>query len=139
MSYLLDTNVVSELRKRRRADPNVVAWLRQRRPGDLFVSVLTVGELRRGVERVRRKDPTTAAALESWLTRTSMEFRDRIIGVDRDIAERWGRLGTQDPIPAVDGLIAATALERELVVVTRDVKHFSRMSVPHLNPFPEPA
>ena len=139
MSYLLDTNVVSELRKRRRANGNVVAWFRQRRRGELFLSVLTVGELRRGVERVRRRDPATARVLERWLTQTSMEFRDRIIGVDEGIAERWATLGTQDPIPAVDGLIAATALERDLVVVTRDRQHFLRIGVPHLNPFDEPA
>ena len=134
MSYLLDTNVVSELRKRR-ANRNVVAWLRQRRPGELFLSVLTIGELRRGVERVRRRDPATANVLAGWLTRTSIEFRDRIVGVDKAIAERWGTLGTRDPVPAVDGLIAATALERNLVVVTRDRKHFERIGVPHLDPF----
>ena len=101
------------------------------------MSVLTLGELRRGVERVRRKDPTTAEVLERWLRRTSIEFGDRIIAVDQDIADRWGRLGTRDPVPAVDGLIAATALERDLVVVSRDRKHFSRIGVPHLNPFDE--
>ena len=134
MSYLLDTNVVSELRKRQ-ANRNVVAWLRQRRPGELFLSVLTIGELRRGVERVRRRDPATASVLAGWLARTSIEFRDRIVDVDEAIAERWGTLGTRDPVPAVDGLIAATALERDLVVVTRDWKPFERIGVPHLDPF----
>ena len=83
------------------------------------------------------KDPATAAVLESWLARTSVAFRDRIMGVDEGIAERWGTLGTQDPIPAVDGLIAATALDRDLVVVTRDRKHFSKIGVPRINPFDE--
>lgn len=99
------------------------------------MSVVTLGELRRGVERVRRRDPAAADALEGWLKRTSIEFGDRIIAVDQNIADRWGRLGTPDPIPAVDGLIAATALERDLVVVSRDRKHFSRIGVPHLDPF----
>lgn len=135
MSYLLDTNVVSELRKRDRADQGVVGWFRQRRREELFLSVLTVGELRRGVERVRRKDPASAAVLENWLARTSREFRDRIIGLDQSIAERWGGLGIPDPVPVVDGLIAATALERDLVVVTRDEKHYSRIGVRHMNPF----
>lgn len=135
MSFLLDTNVVSELRKRRRADRSVVAWFRQRRREDLYLSVLTVGELRQGVERVRRRDPASAEALEDWLRRTVVEFGDRIIAVDQAIAERWGRLGTPDPVPAVDGLIAATALVRDLVVVTRDHDHLARIGVPHLDPF----
>jgi len=138
MSFLLDTNVVSELRKRR-ANQSVVAWFRERRREELHLSVLTLGELRRGVERVRRKDRNTAEVLENWLRRTSVEFGDRIIEVDRDIADRWGRLGTRDPIPAVDGLIAATALERDLVVVSRDQKPFASIGVPHLNPFEAPA
>lgn len=135
MSFLLDTNVVSELRKRRRADPSVVAWFRQHRREDLYLSVLTVGELRRGVERVRRKDPTSASALSDWLMRTLDQFSSQIISIDRGIAERWGQLGVPDPIPAVDGLIAATALEKNLIVVTGDHKHFSRIGVRHLNPF----
>ena len=139
MSFLLDTNVVSELRKRDRANQSVVAWFRPRRREELYISVLTLGELRRGVERVRRRDPATADVLENWLGRTSIEFGDRIIAVDENIADRWGRLGTPDPVPAVDGLIAATALERDLVVVSRDRKHFSRIGVPHLNPFEAPA
>lgn len=135
MSFLLDTNVVSELRKRRRANQSVTAWFHQRRREELYVSVVTLGELRRGVERVRRRDPTTADVLADWLKRTSIEFGDRIIAIDQNIADRWGRLGTPDPIPAVDGLIAATALEKDLVVVSRDRKHFSRIGVPHLDPF----
>ena len=137
MSFLLDTNVVSELRKRDRANQSVVAWFRRYRREEFYLSVLTVGELRRGVERVRRRDPTTAQTLENWLVRTLVEFGDRIIAVDQSIAERWGRLGTPDPVPAVDGLIAATALERDLVVVSRDQKLFSRIGVAHLNPFDE--
>ena len=135
MTFLLDTNVISEVRKRGRADQSVVAWFRQHRREELYISVLTVGELRRGVERVRRKDPTSASALDTWLRRTLTEFSDRIIGVDRAIAERWGRIGIPDPVPAVDGLIGATALEWDLVVVTRDVKHFSQIGVRYLNPF----
>ena len=135
MTFLLDTNVISEVRKRGRADRSVIAWFRQHGREDLYVSVLTLGELRRGVERVRRKDPASAGALDSWLRRTLTEFSDRIIGVDRAIAERWGGIGIPDPVPAVDGLIAATALERDMVVVTRDVKHFSQLGVRYVNPF----
>ena len=102
MSYLVDTDVLSEIRKRNRANPQVVAWFRQRQPGELYLSVLTLGELRRGVERIRRRDPTSAAVLNAWLGRTLREFQDRIIVVDQAIADRWGRLGTPDPIPVID-------------------------------------
>ena len=135
MSFLLDTNVVSELRKRRRADQSVVAWFQRHRRDDLYLSVVTVGELRRGVERARRREPASAGTLDGWVKRMLDEFSDRIISIDRGIAERWGALGVPDPTPAVDGLIAATALEKDLIVVTRDHKHFSRLGVRHLNPF----
>ena len=135
MSYLVDTNVLSELRKRDRADPRVAGWFRQRKSEELFLSVLTLGEIRRGIERLRRRDPPSALALERWLLRTAIEFGNRIIGVDQAVAERWGRIGTVDPIPAVDALIAATALERDLIVVTRNVKHIARTGARHIDPF----
>ncbi|MDE0291871.1 MAG: type II toxin-antitoxin system VapC family toxin [Candidatus Dadabacteria bacterium] len=135
MSYLLDTNIVSELRKRDRANPNVVNWFSKRKSSELFLSVLTIGELRQGVERIRMRDSVSAEGLDWWLNRTVREFRDRIINVDRDIAERWGRLGIPDPVPAIDGLIAATALERDLIVVTRNVKHIALTDARYLNPF----
>lgn len=135
MNYLVDTNVLSELRKQRRADSQVFGWFRKRRAEELFLSVLTLGELRHGMERVRRRDPASAATLESWLHRTVQEYKDRIINVDRAIAHRWGRLGIPDPLPAVDGLIAATALERDLVVVTRNTKHIAPTGARHIDPF----
>lgn len=135
MNYLVDTNVLSELRKRDRADPHVVGWFRKRQATELFLSVLTVGELRHGVERVRRRDPSSAMALDKWLDRTVREFRGRIIRVDRAIAERWGHLGIPDPIPSIDGLIAATALERNLVVVTRNTKDILPTGARHIDPF----
>lgn len=135
MNYLVDTNVLSELRKRDRANPHVVDWFRRRKSEELFLSVLTLGELRQGIERIRRRDPASAAALEGWLHRTQGEFRHRIIGVDEAIAERWGRIGTLDPIPAIDALIAATALERNFVVVTRNVKHIAPTGARHIDPF----
>lgn len=135
MNYLIDTNVLSELRKRDRANPHVFGWFRKRNASELFISVLTVGEFRRGVERVRRRDPSSASALDTWLNETVRRFRDRIIGVDQAIAERWGRLGIPDPVPDVDGLIAATALEKDLVVVSRNTKHISMTGARHVNPF----
>lgn len=135
MNYLVDTNVLSELRKQGRADSRVLRWFRVRRAQELFLSVLTLGELRHGLERVRRRDPTSAMALENWLHQTIQQFQDRIITVDRAIAQRWGRLGIPDPLPAVDGLIAATALERDLVVVTRNTKHIAPTGARHIDPF----
>ena len=135
MNYLIDTNVLTELRKRDRANAHVVDWFHKRDASELFLSVLTIGELRRGVERVRRRDPSSALALDKWLDQTVRGFRDRIIGVDRGIAQRWGRLGIPDPVPDVDGLIAATALERDLVVVSRNTKHISVTTARHINPF----
>ena len=135
MNYLVDTNVLSELRKQRKANSQVVGWFRERKAEELFLSVLTLGELRHGMERVRRRDPASAVALENWLRQTVQEYKDRIINVDRAIAQRWGRLGIPDPLPAVDGLIAATALERDLVVVTRNTKHIAPTGARHIDPF----
>jgi predicted nucleic acid-binding protein len=135
VKYLLDTNVVSELRKRDRANQLVTAWLRERKPQELFLSVLTLGELRRGAERVSRRDPRSAVALRTWLDRTRTRFRDRIVNVDAAVADRWGRLGAVDPLPDIDGLLAATALVHGMTVVTRNVRHIAPTGAPHLNPF----
>lgn len=139
MKYLLDTNVVSELRKRDRANRFVTAWFRERKAQELFISVLTLGELRRGAERVSRRDPRSAAALRSWLDRTRIRFRDRIVDVDGAVADRWGRLSAADPLPDVDGLLAATALLHGMTVVTRNVRHMDPTGALYLNPFEPPA
>lgn len=135
MSYLVDTNVISELRKRERCDPNVARWFEALVEDELFLSVLTVGELRRGVERVRRRDPRAGASLDSWLLRVIAGYRDRILDVDLQVVEEWGRLGVPDPLPVVDGLLAATAKVRGLVLVTRNVRDIETTGVPHLDPF----
>ena len=135
MSYLIDTNVISELRKRLRASPLVVDWFHNHEPQEIFLSVLTLGELRHGIERVRRRDPKAAVALRQWLDHILNRFGDRILDVDRAIAERWGHVGIPDPVPDIDGLIAATALEHDLVVVTRNVKHIAPTGVRYFNPF----
>ncbi len=136
MSFLLDTNVLSEFRKRDRANPAAVAWLHARQPNELYVSVLTLGELRRGVEQVRHRGDTVAArSLEEWLDATASSFAGHIVGVDMAIADRWGRLGVPDPIPAIDGLIAATAIEKDLTVATRNTKDFARTGARCANPF----
>ena len=134
MTYLLDTNVVSELRKPS-PHPGVRAWLQSVPGAGTFLSVLTLGEVRRGIERMWARDETQASALERWLTSLEEGFADRILVVDRAVADAWGRVSAATPLPVVDGLLAATALVHGLVVVTRDTDPFERVGVPYLNPW----
>jgi len=133
--FLLDTNVVSELRKGERADANVVRWFAHIGADDLFLSVLVVGEIRRGIERIRRNDAATAHSLDRWLVGLVAGYEDRILPVDRRVAEEWGRLNVPNPIPVVDGLMAATARVHGLVLATRNVKDTASTGVKTLNPF----
>ena len=135
MKFLLDTNVVSELRKGERADANVVAWFGKSDAADLFLSVIVVGEIRRGIELIRRRDLATAHALDRWMTRLLAGFEDRILPVDGRVAEEWGRMNVPNPLPAVDSLMAATAKVHGLVLVTRNVKDVAATGVRTLNPF----
>lgn len=135
MSYLLDTNVVSELRKRTRASAAVSSWFADVDSNDLFLSALVVGELRQGTERIRRRDPVAAERLERWLLALVESYADRILPVDQRIAELWGRLNVPDPLPAVDGLLAATALVHDLTLVTRDTRQVARTGVRLHDPF----
>jgi hypothetical protein len=138
MGYLIDTNVLSEMRKGMRGDPNLVSWTTRAAQREMFLSVLVIGEVRRGIEGVRRRDSAQADALEVWLSRISQAFDGRILPVTRPIAEMWGRLATPDPLPEVDGLLAATAFVHDLTLVTRNVQDVARTGVRLLNPF-EPA
>jgi toxin FitB len=135
LSYLLDTNVISELRKGERADQNVKAWFSELADEEIFLSVLTIGEIRRGVENVRRRDPKAAVALDSWLAGLGEAHRDRILPVDRAIAEEWGRMNVPDPLPVVDGLLAATAKVIGLTFATRNVADVEGSGVEILDPF----
>jgi predicted nucleic acid-binding protein len=134
MRYLLDTNVVSEVR-RPRAEPQVVAWIRSVPQTHVFISALVLGEVRAGIERLRVRDPHQATILEDWLEDLREGFDDRTIHVDGEIAEAWGRLNAEQPIPIVDGLMAATAQVRGMVLVTRNVAHVTRRGVRVLNPW----
>ena len=100
-----------------------------------FTSVLVLGELRRGIESKRRSDPDGAAALDAWASRREADFASRILPIDAVVADRWGRLNVPDPLPAVDGLLAATALVHDLGVVTRNVRDFARAGVRVADPF----
>lgn len=135
MSFLVDTNVVSELRKGRRANPNVRSWFESVDDAEVYLSVLVIGELRQGVESLRRRDPASAAQLDRWLHELVAMHAKRVLPVDAAIADRWGRLGIPDPISAVDGMLAATALVHSLTLVTRNVRHVQRTGVRHVDPF----
>jgi toxin FitB len=135
LSYLLDTNVISELRKGERADASVIAWFADIADEEIFLSVLTIGEIRRGIESLRRRDPDSAATLDRWLALLSEAHADRIVPVDCDIAEEWGRMNVPDPLSVVDGLLAATARVLGLTLVTRNIADVRETGVELLDPF----
>ncbi|MBI2316502.1 MAG: type II toxin-antitoxin system VapC family toxin [Chloroflexi bacterium] len=134
MSFLLDSNVVSEARKPA-GNPNVRAWLASTSSSDLYLSVLVVGEIRQGIERLRRRDASQAAGYERWLGTLQRDYRDRIVPISTDIADQWGRLNVPDPVPVVDGLLAATALVMGFTLVTRNTEQIARSGARLLNPF----
>ena len=135
MSYLIDTNVLSELR-RKAPDPRVVAWLQARPRQSLFLSVLTLGEIREGLERV--PEPARKQALLDWLeVELPNYFVGRVLAIDAATADRWGRLMAEAgrPLPAIDALLAATALRHDLTLVTRNTKDFAGLAVRLINPW----
>ena len=132
--YLVDTVVFSELFKRRR-HPNLVRWLGDKSEDLFFLSAVTIGEIERGIERQRRHDPVFAEALLVWLERSIDLYEDRILPATTNIARRWGRLSARIGHTGVDLLIAATALEHGLTVVTRNVRHFVPTGAVVENPF----
>jgi toxin FitB len=132
--YLLDTNVLSELRKRRR-DPGVANWVGTVPGSELYLSTITIAEIERGIERQRTVDPAFAEQLAKWLEFTLRAFGDRILPLTVNIARRWGRLAAQVGNKELDLAIAATALEHGLTVVTGNTTHFQRTGVLLLNPF----
>ena len=132
MTYLLDTNIVSDLRKRRAP---VVQWISDKTSAQLFISVLTLGEIARGVTMKARRDPASAAHLGAWLERTRTTFADRVIEVSEDIAVEWGRLSVARTRSDIDGLIASTAIVHGLTIVTRNVADFTDAGVRLVDPW----
>ena len=135
MSYLIDTNVISELRKGDRCDPAVAAWWAKVDENELWTSALVLGEIRRGIELARRHDPQKAKVLEAWLEEVIYGFGDRILDVHAQVADEWGRMNAIRPLPVIDALIAATARANSLTFVTRNVSDVQGVGVDLLNPF----
>jgi predicted nucleic acid-binding protein len=137
MGYLIDSNVLSELRKPKRVE-QVAAWFRAIAPSELFTSVLVLAELRRGSLLVRRRDPASADSLDRWISDLETAFEDRVLAVSPAVANRWAELMVPDPISVIDGLLAATALVHDLTLVTRNTKDVARTGVTLLDPFHPP-
>ncbi len=135
MSYLLDTNIIFELRKNERCDARVWKWRQKVALEEIFTSVLSMGELRRGIEALRGRDGFAARSLEKWYRQISTVFAERILPVTFDVAEIWAQLPQNSPLPIADGLIAATAIHHELILVTGNTKDMRQSGVDCLNPF----
>ena len=132
--YLIDTVVLSELRKLRR-DEGVVAWIGTQRTADLFLSVISIGEIERGIARQRQAEPDFSAVLAAWLDQLLALYADRILPFELQTARRWGVLSAALGNESADLMIAATALERGLIVVTRNVSDFQPTGVAVFSPF----
>ena len=135
MTFLIDTNIISEVRRGDRGDPAVAAWWNGVAEDDLWLSSLVLGEIRKGVELARRRDPRRAEALGAWLTDVMSRFGNRVLSVDTAVAEQWGRMNAVRPLPVIDALLAATAKANGLTLVTRNVADVADLDVDLLNPF----
>lgn len=134
MSYLLDTNVISEIR-RKSPNPRVEDWFASVLASELFLSVLVLGEIRQGIERLAPRDPKRATALAHWLGQLVNGYGDRVVPVTAEVADVWGRLNVPKTLPVVDGLLAATALVRGWALVTRNAKDVESTGVRVVNPW----
>lgn len=135
MKFLLDTNVISEIRKRERAHPGVVRWVARTPVEEIGTSVIVLAEIRRGIELKRRADADQAKLLDRWFAQMRTRLGDRVLPIDEPIAEAWALLGIPRPLPMIDGLLAATAKVHGLTLVTRNVADVARTGVSLLDPF----
>ena len=135
MKFLLDTNVISEIRKRDRAHPNVAHWVTRTPVEDIGTSVLVLAEIRHGIELKRRSDPARAEFLDRWFLQMRTRLWGRVLPIDEPVAEAWALLGILNPLPLIDGLLAATAKVHGLTFVTRNVADIAVTGVPLLDPF----
>lgn len=135
MRFLLDTNVVSELRKGDRADAGLRGWFETVDGEDLAISVLVLGEIRLGILRVSHRDPRAAGHLAAWLSRLEAAYHARTFGIDAEVVEAWARLNEDRPLPVIDSLQAATAVVHGATFVTRNVRDLQGIEAPLLDPF----
>ncbi len=133
--YLLDTNVISEIRKKDRCNTQVANWHKNVGTSELFLSVLVMGEIRKGVETLRKSDPLQAQHLERWLERLQIDFGDQILGVDTKVADEWGRMITMRSVPVIDCYLAASAKVHKMTLVTRNVSDVAGLGADVFNPF----
>jgi predicted nucleic acid-binding protein len=135
MPFLLDTNIISELRKAPRCDLHVWQWFDSTPQEHIYISVLSLGEMRRGVEKKRGKDTGAARVFEKWLHHIAILHREHTLGVNAKICDIWGHLSVDPHLPPIDGLLAATAVHYNLTVATQNEKDFQRAGVDYFNPF----
>lgn len=131
---MLNTNVLSELRKPR-GDEGVKRWVSATPAADMYLSVLVVGEVRRGIESLNRRNPAQAEIYKAWLDTVLRDYANRILPIDIETADEWGRMNTPNPLPIVDGLMAATAKVHGMTFVTRNTADVERSGARLLNPF----
>ena len=135
MKYLLDTNVLSEVRKGSNTHPAVRKWWSETDFLEIHVSVMVLGEIRQGVERLRGKNPQKAQEIERWLQSITNALGARLLVVNHKIADVWGRMGVKRTLPLVDSVLAATAVAHGLTLVTRNTKDIQDTGARYLNPF----
>ena len=135
MSFLIDANIISEVRKGKHCNPALLDWWTDVEDDELWISVLVLGEMRIGVEMARSKDPMKSEALDAWHKKVLDNFADRILPVDLAVVEEWWRICAIRTVPTVDALLAATARSKHMTIETRNVKDFAGLNVQILNPF----
>jgi len=135
LSFLVDTNVISEIRKGSDCHTKVLAWWQLTRNSDLYLSVLVAGEIHRGIDKLMMTNPSRARKFQDWLLSVIQVFEGRILTIDLETAEVWGRITSKRTLPLADGLLAATALAHNLTLVTRNTKDIQDTGVRYLNPF----
>ncbi|MGB7097267.1 MAG: type II toxin-antitoxin system VapC family toxin [Xanthobacteraceae bacterium] len=135
MNYLIDTNIISEVRKGAQCDPNVAAWFASIADAEIYLSVLVLGEIRKGIERARRSDPQRASILEDWLDAVRRSFADRVLPIDQQVADEWGRMSGKRSVPTIDALLAATAKIHGMTLATRNLSDVADLGADIINPF----
>ncbi len=135
MNYLIDTNIISEVRRGERCDRHVAAWFASINDDDIYLSVLVLGEIRKGIERARRTDAAQARALEKWLSTIKESYGERILPIDQMVADEWGSMSAIRPLPSVDVLLAATAKIHGMTLATRNVADVAGLGADVMNPF----